>query len=56
MSELTQQDLKEMISVAGKLNHLSDLWENTKEWHEPLFLSGKIEITTEDLKKHFRYY
>lgn len=56
MSELTQQDLKEMISFAGKLNHLSDRWENTKEWHEPLFLSGKIEITTEDLKKHFRTY
>ena len=50
MSEAKQSDLTELLSVAEKLTPLAERWEKTDVWHDPLFLSGKIEITTGDLK------
>ena len=40
----------ELLSVAEKLRPLAERWEKTEVWHNPLFLSGKINITTGDLR------
>lgn len=40
----------EISSLIKELKHLSDRWKETEQWHNPQFLSGKIEVTTRDLK------
>jgi hypothetical protein len=37
-------------AAAARLQSLADRWNETKVWHTPPFLDGRIHITTGDLR------